>query len=160
MKTLVVYYSRSGTTKNVAETIARRLRAEIEELVPIKGYAGFFGFLRGGFQASFKATPVIRDLKTDPSAFELLVIGTPVWASKIAPPVRTFIKNHKSKFKKVACFCTSGSVAGSLKDGNALVEMAEYCGIKPVATAGFQQKMAAEKNFAQKLDEFLKEISR
>jgi len=46
MKTLVVYYSRTGKTKFVAEKIAVELKADVEEVVDLKSRSGRFGFLK------------------------------------------------------------------------------------------------------------------
>ena len=54
MKVLVVYYSRTGNTKFVAEAIAQSLEADIEEIKDKKNRMGVFGFLRCGYEAIFK----------------------------------------------------------------------------------------------------------
>jgi flavodoxin len=46
MKTLVVYYSRTGKTRFVAERVASELKADIEEVVDLKNRSGRFGFLK------------------------------------------------------------------------------------------------------------------
>ena len=51
MKTLVVYYSRSGTTAKLAERIAEELSADKERINCTKSYDGFWGYLRGGTTA-------------------------------------------------------------------------------------------------------------
>ena len=62
MKSLIVYYSRTGNTKNIAETICRKLGADIEEIIDHKTERGF-GFLLSGNEAFLKKTVPIEELK-------------------------------------------------------------------------------------------------
>jgi flavodoxin len=63
LKSLVLFYSRSGNTRRVAEMIARQLEADIQELVDKKGRAGMLGFLRAGRDAMKKKTTELESLK-------------------------------------------------------------------------------------------------
>lgn len=54
VKSLVVYYSRTGNTRFVAEMIAEKLKADIEELIDKKGRGGSIGFLIAGKDAALK----------------------------------------------------------------------------------------------------------
>jgi flavodoxin len=52
MNTLVVYYSRTGKTRFVAEKVVAELKADIEEIVDLKNRKGRFGFLKAGYDAT------------------------------------------------------------------------------------------------------------
>jgi flavodoxin len=106
MKALVVYYSRTGTTKKVAEKIAKELSADIEEIVDLKRRNGPIGFLSGGKDAATKKLTEIKTLEKDPEEYDLVVIGSPVWAGTMAPAIRTYIS--VKKLKKTAFFATRG----------------------------------------------------
>lgn len=112
MKSLVLFYSRSGNTRRVAEMIARQLEADIQELVDKKGRAGMLGFLRAGRDAMKKKTTELESLKYQPGDYQLIVVGTPVWASNPAPAVSTFLQSHELSGKKVALFCTMNARGG------------------------------------------------
>ena len=60
MKVLVVYYSRTGNTRFVAEAIAQSLEADIEEIKDGKNRMGVFGFLRRGYEAIFKNLQILK----------------------------------------------------------------------------------------------------
>lgn len=108
-ETLVVYHSRSGTTEAVARRLADVLEADLEAVRPAAGsYAGASGFLRGLFQASRALTPAIVPCR-DPSAYRLVVVGSPVWAGFVSAPIRTYLVAHRARLHAVAAFCTSGS---------------------------------------------------
>ncbi|MCW3982796.1 MAG: NAD(P)H-dependent oxidoreductase [Candidatus Bathyarchaeota archaeon] len=109
MKSLVVYYTRTGTTRFVAQTIAAELGADLEEIVDLKKREGKLGWIIGGKDASQKKLTKIAPLKRSPADYDLLVIGTPIWAWAPTPAVRTYISQNDLTGKKVALFYTFGS---------------------------------------------------
>lgn len=107
MKSLVVYYSRTGKTKFAAETIAEQLSADIEEVIDQKKRTGPIGWLNAGKAAKQEETTEIESIKYLPSNYDLVVLGTPVWAWRPTPAIRTYIKQNDFTAKKVALFLTS-----------------------------------------------------
>ena len=107
MKTLVVYYSRTGKTKFVAEKVASELKADIEEVVDLKNRSGRFGFLKAGYDATRGNETKIEETQKSPSDFELIVIGTPVWNGRPSSAIATYLKQNDFAGKKVAVFCTN-----------------------------------------------------
>jgi flavodoxin len=112
VKTLVVYYSRSGNTKKVAGMIARQLGADLEELVDLKGRAGLLGWLRAGRDAMKDRTTDLGPLGHDPGDYDVIVVGSPVWAAHPAPAVNTFLNSQDLSGKQVALFCTMAGNGG------------------------------------------------
>ena len=116
MKTLVVYYSMSGNTEYVAKSISDKLNADIIKLIPKKEYPnkGLKKFLWGGKSAIMGELPELESYEFESSKYDLIIFGTPVWASSFTPPIRTFIKENKEKLlnKKIAVFtCFMGGGA-------------------------------------------------
>ena len=107
MKTLVVYYSRTGKTRFAAEKVASELKAEIEEVVDLKNRRGRFGFLKAGYDATRGNETEIAETQKSPSDFDLIVVGTPVWNSRPAAAISTYLKRNDFAGKKVAVFCTN-----------------------------------------------------
>jgi len=107
MKTLVVYYSRTGKTRFVAEKVASELKAEIEEVVDLKNRSGRFGFLKAGYDATRGNETEIGETQKSPKDFELIVVGTPVWNSRPVSAISTYLKRNDFAGKKVAVFCTN-----------------------------------------------------
>ncbi len=143
MKTLIAYYSRTGNTKQVAETLAEKLDADIDEIKDMKDRSGIVGWLMGGKDAFRENTTEIA-FKKDPKDYDLVVIGTPVWAGTMTPAVRMYLKNN---FKKVAFFCTYGG-----SEGKTFAEM-QKISKKPVATLGLNQReLNATDEFCKRLD--------
>ena len=116
MKACVVYYSMSSNTEYVANKIAKSIGADLVSLIPEVEYPdnGFKKYFWGGKSALMKDTPMLKKYDFDASKYEVLIFGTPVWASSYTPPLRTFIEEQASflKNKKICAFaCYSGAGA-------------------------------------------------
>ncbi|MHC1604429.1 MAG: flavodoxin family protein [Candidatus Methanofastidiosia archaeon] len=156
MKTLVVYYSRTGHTKKVAEAISNFLDCDIEEIVDTQNRSGPLGYLRSGYQAMRKKLPTIEKIKKDPSQYDLVVIGTPIWAKTISSPIRTYLYQNREHFKKIAFFCTYGSGGAE----TAFAEMEKLCSINPVSTLDVKTKEAKKGDYIPKVENFINEIEK
>ncbi len=116
MRTAIVYYSMSGNTAMVAEKLAEALGAGLVEIRPEKAYPdkGVRKFLRGGKSAVMAETPELQPYSFRAEDYDRIVFGFPVWASNIAPPLRTFVRDNMDSLrdKKIAAFaCQSGNGA-------------------------------------------------
>ena len=107
MKSLVAYYSRTNTTKKLAESIANSVNADIEEVKPKVNYQGKIGFARGGKDALQAKIVDLEDLKYDPADYDVVYLGAPVWAGKAANPLISYIKQNEGKFSNVKFFKTA-----------------------------------------------------
>ena len=120
MKTLIVYYSRTGITRKIANKIQKELDCDIEEITDNDSYKGKIGYMKGGMNASMGRTSKINPITKNPKDYDLVIIGTPVWASNMATPVYTYILKYKDDFKDIASFCTciGGGYEKTLKNIN------------------------------------------
>lgn len=109
MRTLVAYYSRTGTTRAVGEAIARELGADLEEIIDLKKRTGLppIRFLIAGRDAMRKRTTNIK-FERSADDYDLIVVGTPVWAGNMTPAARTYLGSQNLEGKRVAFFCTDG----------------------------------------------------
>jgi len=114
MRVLIIFFSLDGNTKFIAESMAREIGADLEELkANIYLPSGVFGkHFWGGRMAIFKKKPALRPIQKNISDYDLVVIGTPVWAFTFTPPIRTFFDEHKFSGKKIALFCCCDGMAG------------------------------------------------
>ena len=103
-KILIVYYSLTGNTQFIAEALRDSIDADILELKPIKELNPNSGtrFMWGGFQSTMKKTPELMDFDINPLEYDLVILGTPVWAWNISPPMRSFISKFDLTGKNVA----------------------------------------------------------
>ena len=109
MKTLIAYYSYTNNTKKVAESLAAKIGAELEEIKDAKSRGlGPLGFIRSGFEGVFKIKPKIEQTTKNPSEYDLVILACGTWASKMASPMRTYIHQNKGSLGKVAFLRTAG----------------------------------------------------
>ncbi|MCX5749028.1 MAG: hypothetical protein NTZ10_02105 [Candidatus Saganbacteria bacterium] len=154
MKVLVAYYSRDGATRKAAESIAGILKCDIEEIIDTRNRKGLWGFMTGGFDAQFKKLTVIQEMKKDASAYDLVVIGTPIWSSKMVPAIRTYIIQNVKKMKNIAIFCCFGGY-GDKKTFN---DIETLCEKRAASKASFKRNEVKTGEFIQKAKEFAGEI--
>ena len=154
MKTLVVFYSRTGNTKRIAGSIGQSLDCDIEEIVDTEKRGGIIGYIKSGYEASRGRLSKIKDPENDASQYDLVIIGTPVWAGKMSVPVRTYITQNHSKFNKIAFFSTAG---GTNFDGT-FSDMREVSGTSPIAEIGIRAKEVQDGSYKPKVTEFITKI--
>ncbi len=156
MKALVVFYSRTGMTKDVAVRISEELDSDIEEIFDVKSRKGIFGYIRSAFESIFKNMPKIKKTEVDPSDYDLVIIGTPVWAENMASPVRSYLFQNNDSLNRVAFFCTMLS-KGSKKT---FLEMEKLSEFNPLACLSLTDKGIKQEKHIKKVKEFIKEIKK
>lgn len=155
MKILVVYYSRTGTTKKVGEEIAKILKADIEEIFDTVDRSGPIGWLYAGRDGMKRLLTKLKRPKLNPADYDLVIIGTPIWSFNMSAPVRTYLTAFKKKFRKVAFFCTMGGRG----DENAFKEMEEVVGKAPIAQMSLTTKEVTGNKYLSKLENFTSFLS-
>lgn len=151
MKTLVVFYSRTGVTKKIALQIASELGADTEELIDTDARLGAWGYLKSGREAIQKKLAVLQSQKYQPSEYDLLIIGTPTWAAAMACPLRTYLTVNQGRIKNVAFFATHGSSGGE----NAIRQMAKLSGLESRAELALTTREVLKDTAAEKVQSFL-----
>ena len=151
MNTLVVYYSRSGVTKKVALALAEKLDATVEELVDTKSRSGPIGFARAGIDAARKTLVPIGPTAQKPADFDLVLIGTPVWANTMSSAVRTYLTENGQAIGRAGVFCTTHSSGIE----QTLDQMGEMIAGAAIARMGLRQKAVKRDEFADDLKTFL-----
>lgn len=129
-KLLVAYYSRTGNTRRVAEVIARACHAEIEEIEDVRPRRGLFGWIRCLRESIGKRPAAIVTPTFDPTKFDLVILGTPVWASSMSSPLRRYLEDAKGRLPSIAIFITEGGRGGEIT----AAEIENLCGRKALAT--------------------------
>jgi flavodoxin len=155
MKTLIVYYSRTGNTKMVAESLATSLNCDIEEIKDTEKRSGIIGYIKSGYETSRDKLPVIKEPEYDPSQYDLIIVGTPVWAGKMAVPIKSYLKMNMDKIPLLACFCTSGrsGIDATIKG------MGEYVNVNPMASFGLNSAQIKNGEYNSVLEKFIQDIS-
>lgn len=130
MKALVVYYSASGCTKDVAQNIADALNADVFELVPSVPYtAKDLDYMDKSSRVCREhEDEKLRDIKLVAgtvkawSSYDMVFIGYPIWWAIAAWPLNAFVKGNDFSGKTVVPFCTSGG-SGLGRSGELLAVM-------------------------------------
>ena len=152
-KMLVLYYSQTGNTKAVAEKIANKLGADIEEITMVDPYDPDFQATidRCMKEREQEILPTINPVKADLANYDVIFLGYPVWFGTYAPPVITFLKDADLSGKKIVPFCTfgSGGLESSVKD---LVAAEPHAEVLP----GYGVRAARLEAMPKEVDNFLK----
>ena len=153
-KSLVLYFSESGTTKAVAEELQKQLGADIEAILPEEPYSGNFQETMQRVQKENQSgtLPKIKPLKVKIADYDVIFLGYPIWGGTYASPVTSLLKEQDFAGKKVVPFCTFGS-GGLNTSSDALVKALPKAKIQ----AGYGVRQARVAAAAKELDRFLKE---
>lgn len=118
MRCLIIYFSKTGNTAIVAETIKKELKAHTQEIHDFTDNRTVLEYL---FPTVFDSAS-INPRKYDVGYYETIFIGTPVWAASITPAIYKFIKENDFKSKDIVLFNTMKKVGGKI----ALKHMAKH----------------------------------
>lgn len=130
-KILVVYYSATGSTKAIAETIADTSGADLFEITPVDPYTSDdLNWTNDNSRVSVehndeskRDVPLIKTTPDNWADYDTVFIGYPIWWGIAAWPVNNFVKGNDFSGKTVIPFCTSTS-SGLGQSGNLLADMA------------------------------------
>lgn len=130
-KSIVVYYSASGNTKEAAEYIANAVNGDVFELIPEEPYSDAdLDWTDDNSRVVYEhENQDARDIALveseipDWESYETVFIGYPIWWGIAAWPVDTFVKANDFTGKTVIPFCTSAS-SGLGESGTQLAELA------------------------------------
>ncbi|MFW6141848.1 MAG: flavodoxin family protein [Candidatus Saliniplasma sp.] len=154
MEALVVYYSRNGTTRKLAEVIANKLDGDIEEIVDNKSRRGSFKYLKSGFEALRCKIEEINDPKKDPADYDIVILGTPVWAHRMSTPLRSYLHRMKDRIDEAAFFCTY-DMSGSK---STFSDMSKVLSLSPISKLALKSVDFEDERYDSKLDRFVSEI--
>ena len=155
MKTLVIYYSRTGHTQKIAEAIAANYGSDIERIKEVNDRFGVSRYIAAGRDAIFKRLGSLQPTNKNPAQYELIILGTPIWAWSVTPPMRAYIAGHKSTLNQVAFFCTEGGAGGN----RAFRQMADLIGKQPLATLEVTESDLRAGADKEKLNTFYRTIT-
>ncbi len=129
-KILVAYYSWTGHTAKIAEALAQKLSADVEVIKDARPrVAGGWSYFMAAVQSLFRWRPAIAPSEINVSAYDLVILGCPVWAGQMAPPMRSYMAREHGRFRRIALFCTEGGAGGD----KVLISMAVHAGQSPMA---------------------------
>jgi len=108
-KTLIVYYSLTGNTRAGCELLQNELQADILEIKDLVNRTGGWGFARSAFGSLLGLYTEIDPEQPDLSAYQNIIIASPIWTGKLSMAVRTFIDKNRFDNKKVILYTTTNA---------------------------------------------------
>ncbi len=138
---LVAYFSATGTTRGVAESIAEATGGVLYEIVPEVPYTaddlnyGDSTTRATQEQRDPSARPQIDGGVADMGEYDVIFLGYPIWWGKAPKIIYTFLESYEFAGKTVVPFCTSGSsgIEGSLSDLKAIASGATWLAGRRIA---------------------------
>lgn len=109
-KSLVVYFSWSGNTENVAKSIQRQTEADLYEIVPKVPYSDDYDTVveLAQEEQDENARPEIAGDINGLNDYDIVYIGFPIWWGDMPMILYSFFDDHDLSGKTIAPFCTSG----------------------------------------------------
>ena len=126
---LVVVYSWSGNSRRVAQWLAARHGWPVAEIADAHPRSYFRSLL----DSLLRRHPAIRYEGPDPGDFRTVVLVSPIWAWRLAGPMRSFVTQHKEALQRVAVASTMGGAGAS----NAVQEVGAIIGGAPILAEAF-----------------------
>jgi flavodoxin len=122
---LIVYYSRSGNTRKIANLIQQEVGGTMHEIRPVAPYPDSYNATVDQAKKEIRAgyKPALQSALDDVESYDTIFVGSPNWWDTIAPPVATFLSEHDFAGKTIAPFCTHGG--GGL--GRVAKDIAKLC---------------------------------
>ena len=154
MKTLIVYFTRTGNTKKIVDKLQTELTADVEKISEEGSRHGPLGWLKSGRQGASKADVEITPLKADPSSYELVVMAGPVWSGNASAPMRAFIKKYRDSLPETAVFLTHDSPDVT----QAFADIDELLKKEPLARGDVNSQAIQADEHREAIQEFLEKL--
>ncbi len=108
MKTLIVYYSYTNNNEMLAKILREKLKCDILKVEAVKKRNGF----RIALDLLFNRTPRIKPYLCDIASYDQFVFVAPIWAGKIASPLKTFIMQERFYIQNYSFITICGGQPG------------------------------------------------
>lgn len=151
MKTLVVYFSRTGYSENVAKEIAKKYDADLDKLTDDVRWDGMWGYLRGARYAMFNKVTQITYSKRS-SEYDKIIIVSPVWAGKMPPAIHTYLDKNIENINKLAGIFTSES-----SNPKKIFDNIEKKYSKKISRLAIMKKKMEQSDIDSAIDELIRE---
>lgn len=141
----------TGNTRAIAEELRAALRADGEEFVEPRTRRGWFGALRALIDNLTGRLPEIVPTRYKARDYDLVVLGGPIWAGRMAAPVRSFAARFGKEVARVAFFCTEGGSGAQ----SAFAQLQRHFAAPAVATLAIDAKHLAREAHQHQLQQFV-----
>lgn len=157
MRTLILFYSRTGHTRRVAELLAERLAATPAEIT-CGAYSPGLGALRQPFDVLLGLSPPIEVPELATQDWDLVIIGGPVWGARPAPPLRSYLRRCAASHRQMAIFVTCNGTSRRYPPERAIAEMTALAPTRPIASHIFTEAHISGPDLAVQAAMFQQEL--
>ncbi len=107
---LILYYSLTGNTEACCRVLQDHLSADLIEVKDLKNRESTLGIIGGMFRTILGMHTPIEPEQVNMAPYKTVILAAPIWASKFAPAMRTFIDKNRFSGKSVVLFSTSDTL--------------------------------------------------
>ena len=146
-KVLVVVYSYTSTSRRVARLLSQQQGWQLVEITEVRPRSGVLGALRCLLDSLLRRCPEIRYDGPLPRQFDAVVLVSPIWAQRLAGPMRSFVARRRDHLPDVAVV----SVMGDRGAPKAVAEIGRILGRAPFSSTAFTTREVDDLGFAVRL---------
>ena len=157
MKVLIVYYSRTGRNRELAELMKQKLLGDLDEVVDKKNRGGFWGWLFGGMDAVLKRLTEIKAVGYEPGKYNVVVLIYPIWAGVMPPAIRTYVRKFKESLAGRRVAVVSVSSQGS-RNERAVGDLEAAIGKKTAGSLWLTVEEFKEGSFRKDLEALVRKL--
>ena len=132
-KILVVVYSYTGTSRRLADLLCDEQGWPMAVITDARPRSGALGMWRCLLDSWLRRQPPINYAGLPPDGFDAVVLVAPIWASRLAGPMRTFVASRHESLPEIAV----ASVMGGSGAPNAIAEIGRLVGRAPILSTAF-----------------------
>lgn len=155
MRTLVMYYSKTGNSQNVARAVARKLQIDLQE-IRCDQYLGSAGDLRAGIDNILGRKPKLPEIP-DLDEYDQIILGGPIWLGRPSAPIRAAAHQYLKSKRNVGLFICG---MGPEDIDSAAKQLASILDNPPRAVLKVHGAMLDTPDFKKLVEKFCSEMSK
>ena len=157
MAELVVFYSLTGKSRQMAEWLAAGLNAQIDEIVEEHPRNfGFSGMLRSAADTVLRLRPAIKPMNHREGVFDRVILATPVWGSQLASPARSWLYRYGRGARSLGLAVQSGD---GTDHAGAVREFEHVIGYPPTPLLALSERDFRDAAAERKVTDFIRSIA-
>jgi flavodoxin len=149
-KILVVVYSYTGTCRRLADLLCDQQGWPMAEITDAQPRRGALGTWRCLLDSWLRREPPIHYTGLPPDGFDAVVLIAPIWAYRLAGPMRSFVASRRTSLADVAV----APVMGGSGAPNAIAEVGTLIGRAPILSTAFTAREVEDGSCAARLRAF------
>jgi len=149
-KILVVVYSNTGTCRRLADLLCDQQGWPMAEITEARPRRGALGIWRCLLDSWLRRKPPIHYSGLSPDGFDAVVLIAPIWAYRLAGPMRTFVDSRRESLADIAV----APVMGGSGAPNAIAEIGRLTGRTPILDTAFTAREVQDGSCAARLKAF------